>query len=205
MSTSLEKSMPKQGRRAKKGGAVAKAKPTESKLREARVSARLVTHPSANAALVIAEFGNHFGDFDVGQLAAHLKDGMTDVSNNDLRQCEAMLYCQAHALQAIFVDSLLQVPKQNWFSNAETHMRVALKAQNQCRMTLETLAQIKNPPVVFARQANLAQGPQQVNNAMMPPGEPRARGKNKNTPNKLLEEKPHERLDLRSGGIPAPP
>ena len=43
-------------------------------------------------------------------------------------------------------------------------MRLALKAQGQCRATLETLATIKNPPVVFARQANIAQGPQQVNN-----------------------------------------
>ena len=187
MSTSLEKCMPKQGRRAKKGGAVAKAEPTESKLREARVSAKLVTHPSANAALVIAEFGNHFGDFDVGQLAAHLKDGTNDISNNDLRSCEAMLYCQAHALQAIFVDSLLQVSKQNWFSNAEAYMRMALKAQSQCRATLETLAQIKNPPVVFARQANLAQGPQQVNNGMMPAGQPRAdAGETEKPQNKLL-------------------
>jgi hypothetical protein len=33
------------------------------------------------------------------------------------------------------------------------------------------LATIKNPPVVFARQANIAQGPQQVNNGMMPASE----------------------------------
>ena len=37
---------------------------------------------------------------------------------------------------------------------AETYMRLALKAQSQCRATLETLANIKNPPTVFARQAN---------------------------------------------------
>ena len=46
----------------------------------------------------------------------------------------------------------------------ERYMRLALKAQGQCRATLETLAAIKNPPVVFARQANFANGPQQVNN-----------------------------------------
>lgn len=40
--------------------------------------------------------------------------------------------------------------------------RMALKAQNQCRMTLETLATIENPPVVFARQANVTTGPQQI-------------------------------------------
>jgi hypothetical protein len=65
-------------------------------------------------------------------LAAHLKDGIKNVNNNDLRECEAMLYSQAHALQAIFVDSLLQATKQEWFSNSEAHMRVALKAQSQC-------------------------------------------------------------------------
>jgi hypothetical protein len=42
---------------------------------------------------------------------------------------------------------------------------MALKAQNQCRMSLETLATIKKPPVVFARQANINNGgQQQVNN-----------------------------------------
>jgi hypothetical protein len=48
--------------------------------------------------------------------------------------------------------------------NCEIYLRLALKAQNQCRMTLETLATIKNPPAVFAKQANIAHGPQQVNN-----------------------------------------
>jgi hypothetical protein len=47
-------------------------------------------------------------------------------------------------------------------------MRLALKAQSQCRATLETLSAIKNPPVVFARQANITNGPQQVNNGTLP-------------------------------------
>jgi hypothetical protein len=41
-------------------------------------------------------------------------------------------------------------------------MRLALKAQSQCRTTAETLAVMRNPPV-FARQANVVNGPQQVN------------------------------------------
>jgi hypothetical protein len=46
----------------------------------------------------------------------------------------------------------------------ENYMRMAMRAQNQCRMTLETLATIKNPPVVFAKQANINNGGQkQVN------------------------------------------
>jgi hypothetical protein len=35
-------------------------------------------------------------------------------------------------------------------------MRLALRAQGQCRATLETLAVMKSPPTVFARQANIA-------------------------------------------------
>lgn len=45
----------------------------------------------------------------------------------------------------------------------EPYMRLALNAQGQCRATIDTLAAIKNTPVVFARQANLSNWPQQVN------------------------------------------
>jgi len=55
----------------------------------------------------------------------------------------------------------------------EIYLRHAFKAQAQCRSTLEALAEIKNPrPVAFVKQANIANGPQQINN-----GEPRAREK----------------------------
>ena len=143
----------------------------------------MAIRPEVRAAFVISEFGGHP---DVAALAVQLEIGMSDVRKNDLRECEAMLYSQAHALQAIFVDATRQVPKQEWFSNSESFMRMALKAQSQCRATVETLATIKNPPVVFARQANITQGLQQVNNAMMPAGEPRAgAGKTEKPQNRL--------------------
>ncbi|MBT2323137.1 hypothetical protein J7E62_12355 [Variovorax paradoxus] len=47
---------------------------------------------------------------------------------------------------------------------AATYLRLAMKAQSQCRSTIEALAEMKNPPVVFARQANISNGPQQVSN-----------------------------------------
>jgi hypothetical protein len=165
---------------AKDVAAVAKAETTENKLKEARFRAQTATHPSVNAALVIEKFGDHFGDLDVAALAVHLKDAMNDISKNDLSSCEAMLYSQAQALQMIFVSAALQVPDQNWFSNSEAYLRMALKAQSQCRATLETLAQIKNPqPVAFVEQANIAHGPQQVNNGMMPAVEPRGGRENR--------------------------
>ena len=48
-------------------------------------------------------------------------------------------------------------------------MRIALRAQSQCRATLESLAAIKNPPIVYARQANVTTGPQQINNGTAAP------------------------------------
>jgi hypothetical protein len=70
-------------------------------------------------------------------------------------------------------------------SAAESYFKMALKAQNQCRMTLETLSNIKNPPVVYAKQANIANGPQQVNN-----GPTRAREANQNCADQSIGAKP---------------
>ena len=79
-------------------------------------------------------------------------------------------------------------------------MRMALKTQNQCRMTLETLSNIKNPPVIFAKQANFSGGLQQVNN-----GVPASRAEeNQNLQSKLLTELPHETLDTGRTGEAVP-
>jgi len=75
-------------------------------------------------------------------------------------------------------------------------MRMALRAQNQCRMTLETLATIKNPPVLFAKQANFVAGHQQVNNGMPSAAvEPSRAGKSQFAQSRLLGKDNGERLD----------
>ncbi len=50
----------------------------------------------------------------------------------------------------------------------ESHRRLALKAQAQCRATIETLADMKNPLVVIARKANIANKPQHVKRLAAP-------------------------------------
>ena len=58
----------------------------------------------------------------------------------------------------------------------ETYMRLALKAQTQCRSTLETLAEVKYPKAAtFVRQQNVAYQ-QQINN-----GDPANGNKNTST------------------------
>ena len=78
-------------------------------------------------------------------------------------------------------------------------MKCALRAQSQCRATLETLATIKNPPV-FAKQANIARGPQQVNNGPMPAADPSRARETQNEPNRLLGQQHGERLDTLTAG-----
>mgnify|MGYP000642303447 CR=1 FL=1 len=83
-----------------------------------------------------------------------------------------MLISPAVALESIFAE-MARRANNNLGKNldiAERYMRMSLKAQNQCRATLETLAELKSPTTVFAKQANIANGPQQVNNGVTPTG-----------------------------------
>ena len=80
---------------------------------------------------------------------------------------------QATALQSLFARLTEKAMGAEYMSNFEGFMRMALRAQSQCRTTLETLSAIKNPPIVYAKQANIAQGHQQVNNGTMEPSRAR--------------------------------
>jgi hypothetical protein len=82
-----------------------------------------------------------------------------------MAHAEAMLMNQATALQSLFVRLTERGMDQSHMPNLEGLMRLALRAQNQCRATLETLSAIKNPPVIYARQVNQTTGPQQINNS----------------------------------------
>lgn len=124
----------------------------------------LMLMPAAQNACAMHPFGI-FGEVDVSVLVSTLGDRVKDVTDGNMKPVEAMLYGQAQALQAIFTNmaqrSALNMGKH--MGVAETYMRLALKAQAQCRTTLETLAVVKNPQP-YIRQANIANGPQQVNN-----------------------------------------
>lgn len=117
-----------------------------------------------------------------------------EVRSGNLQSAERTLVAQANTLDAIFNElarrSALNMGE--YINAAERYMRLALKAQSQCRATLETLAAIKNPPVIYAKQANISNGPQQVNNGAMPAF---ASVENVIEPNKLLEHEHGQRLD----------
>ena len=103
-----------------------------------------------------------------GILAGLLQASSKRISGGDLTEVEEMLVHQAAALQSIFVKLTEGALKTETLANFDLKFRYALRAQSQCRATLETLAAIKNPPTVFARQANVTTGPQQINNRSAP-------------------------------------
>jgi hypothetical protein len=158
----------------------------------ARRAAGYAVSGDTTAAVVVAEFSKSlFGDV-LEETVGQLEDRVAAVHRGDLRDAEALLMTQAIGLNSMYTE-LSVLARINLVKNldvAERLMRLGLKAQSQSRAALETLAAIKNPPTVFAKQANIAHGPQQVNNSLA-----LARvGESESAPNKVLEAH-GERLD----------
>lgn len=106
-------------------------------------------------------------------LVASLKDQGEAANRGDLAGLEQMLAAQSVSLNSIFIELARRAALNmgEHLGATESYMRMALKAQAQCRVTVETLAEMKNPhPVAFVKQANISNGPQQVNNGPVPPG-----------------------------------
>ena len=81
-----------------------------------------------------------------------LKENTDKITNGDMSDVEATLYSQASSLNIMFahlntlaVNNLLASGK---FEFGRQLMAMTLKAQNQSRMTLETLGNIKSGPMV---------------------------------------------------------
>lgn len=101
---------------------------------------------------------------DTPTMLETLRGQANAVNKGDLKIAEAMLVNQATASQTLFARLTEKALGADYMSNFEGYMRLALRAQSQCRTTLETLATLRNPPIVYAKQANIAHGHQQVNN-----------------------------------------
>lgn len=132
--------------------------------------ARAVLRPTVQAAYAIREFsGSRQKKVELMSLVKELAAQCKAAGSGDLRRAEAMLIAQAHTLDSIFASLATRASlnmNEGYLDAFERYMRLALKAQGQARAALETLAAIKNPPVVYARQANVTTGPQQVNNGL---------------------------------------
>lgn len=130
--------------------------------------ARALLSPTMQAAILAQNLIHVEGDgLEIGRVREELEAQCRAVSGGDLTRAESMLVAQSHTLDVLF-NMLVRCSTRNLGKHldaTERYMRLALKAQSQARATVETLALLKNPaPTVFARQANVTSGPQQVNN-----------------------------------------
>lgn len=145
--------------------------------------------PTTTMAASLPYAKNVFGEGDATELCASIYEKIIEVRNGSMDGPEALLVGQATSLNLIYTELTRRAALNmgEYINAAERYMRLALKAQAQCRATIETLAALKNPPVVYARQANIA-GQQQVNNYAAG-GEGSPAEKVQDAPNELLEGK----------------
>jgi hypothetical protein len=145
-------------------------------------------------------------NLDLPTLVDCLSEQAKGISSGDTTRAEAMLTAQAHTLDAIFNTLARRAISCKHMSNLDSYLKLALRAQSQCRATWEAVATIKNPPLVgYVRQANIAHGPQQVNNAPSssecpPAKEGSPARENPNLQDKLLEQEDGEWLDFGATG-----
>lgn len=175
---------------------------------EDRLVADLVAHGVATNASVAVQFVRpEHGELSLTDMVASLREHGEAINRGDLSAAERMLNAQAVALNVIFCELARRagMNMREHLGAMESYMRLALKAQSQSRATVETLAAIKNPPVVFARQMNVAHGPQQVNNGTAPNGTPASAhpGETASKPTELLEDSTDGRTHLDTRATPA--
>jgi hypothetical protein len=161
--------------------------------------------PIITNAIVLGQFiKGTVGEIQVDAITAALAKSAVRVHDKNFTQVEGILSSQAFVLNTMFGDLSRRSVNNldaGYLEAGAMYLKLALKAQNQCRMTLETLSNsnIKNPPVVYARQANISSGPQQVNNGTSPASRTT---KTENLPNKLLEQSDEQAMDTGTAGTP---
>ena len=175
---------------------------------ESAALARFVLDPSTNAGISAFNFRAISGQSDLPSFIIEMQNQARKVASGDLSGPEAMLVSQAHALDMMFC-SLAQRAANNMGSGhvnaSEAYLRMALKAQGQCRATIEALGELKHPrtPTFIKQQNNANQ--QQVNNGGDTRSSTHARApaceeKSITPTNELLSEGQHAGMVTRGAG-----
>lgn len=185
-----------------------KSEPVATKPETRKATApEILLSPTVQNAVAMDAWGKFAGESDLSELIKDFHERVEKVQAGDMRSIESMLYGQAMTLQTIFTNLARKAQAQEYLKQFQVNLSLALKAQAQCRATLEALAEIKNPrPVSFVKQANIANGPQQVNNGVTTETVPvRAgthahAGQNTGQKNELLEHQHGNYLDTGAQG-----
>lgn len=176
-----------------------KAKGCDVELKDSNNKQRELTELKLSATLqntvTVRSFSKPIvGQIELTEAMAVMNAKAVKINEGDLSELESTLNAQVISLNAIYSNMARRSAISDNLRHMETNMRLALKAQAQCVRTIEVLAAIKNPPIVYVKQANIAQGHQQVNNDC---NHHAHAGKTINSSNELLSEDNHTTLDTR--------
>ena len=161
---------------------------------EIRKLTELKLSPTVLNTLTVRSFAKSIGEIDLTEAVAVMNEKSDKIIAGDLSELESTLSAQVVSLNAIFTTLASRATTCEYLNQVEANLRLALKAQAQCARTVEVLAAMKNPPIIFAKQTNIAHGHQQVNNGVQPATHAR---KTKNPSNELLSEDTNAPLDTR--------
>jgi hypothetical protein len=144
--------------------------------------------PISNPAATINSI--YGGSLDLRTISKELITIANRTCNGNLGEAELILIGQAKTLDALFHRSLTEMIDASFVPNMQALADIALRAQNQSRRTLATLAELKSPKrATFIKQQNNAIN-QQVNN---PPKNSKI---SENLANELVSETLHEKMDI---------
>ena len=162
----------------------------------------IVLSSNTQNAVGILSWSKFAGEADLNELCNDLaKETVSVVQDGNMRPIEAMLYQQAKTLETMFTSLARRAANNDGLKQFQCNLTLALKAQAQCRATLEALAEIKNPRhVSFVKQANMTTGPQQVNNGSSHAGSHSHVEKAEVEQNKLLEADHGQWVDIGAQG-----
>jgi hypothetical protein len=170
--------------------------------------AEAILRPAYSAAHTIASLEKtHFcGHYSLMANIKTLQEQSKRLNEGDMSNVEAMLFAQACALNLIFSEMSTRAFRNfggegNYLEAGKQYFSMAMKAQSQCRASLEAIGYIKNPSAVIARQANINHGgQQQVNNAL----QPTRVGENETPQSKKLERTNEQRMDAGTAAETGP-
>lgn len=116
------------------------ARPGEDK---AAALARTWMNPIVQAADTTASYAREQG-LELDALISELSRQTETIESGDLRAVTGMLVAQAHTLDKLFGHLAAQAANAQCLGPFEAYLRLALRAQNQCRSTLEAVAAIRS-------------------------------------------------------------
>lgn len=175
---------------------------------EANLKAAEILTDGAFNAVLLRDYGNMESMPELSVLYAHLLENakaLTATDGDRIQRAESMLLGQATALQTMFIDLALRAKAQKNREWLQTFTSLALRAQSNCTQTLRVLAELRSPrQPVFAKQANIANGPQQVNNRETFSDTKRTRAReSRKRQNELLETRHGLDMDTRATRAPS--